>query len=357
MSQSPQGARLGTRLRAWLRSPSAQTTLLMATKSAIAAGVAWAVAGLVPGAAAEYPYYAPLGAIISMNPTIARSAKNGLQTILGLAVGAIIAVGMIALGRPTPLTVGLAVGLAVLLASARVFGEQRSWVPSAALFVLLLGYSQAEEYSFAYILQMLIGVVIGLLVNFLFPPLYLSEGQRALKAGRQAAERRLRQLADRLESDDAELDDDGEKLRQAVGAARSMVASAGESRRGNPRARRHPGAFENEQKQLRALERIARCIEEIGDIAEGAADEPRERYAHTELRGPLATVARDTADAIEAWNSGSLTAEQLDGAEAVLSELVETIDAAEERGAPVRVAMTASTMLQRIRLVLRGFVD
>jgi hypothetical protein len=249
------------------------------------------------------------------------------------------------------------VGLAVLLASARVFGEQRSWVASAALFVLLLGYSQAEEYSFGYILQMLIGVVVGLIVNFLFPPLYFSEGQRALTAGRQAAERRLRQLADRLEDDDAEADDDGETLRQAVGAARAMVESADESRRGNPRARRHPGAFENEQRQLRALERITRCIEEIGDIAEGAADEPRERYAHSELRVPLAAVARDTADAIDAWNNGDLTSERLDDADARLAELVETVDAAEERGAPVRVAMTASTMLQRIQLVLSGFVE
>lgn len=348
---------LGTRITTWLRSSSTQSHLLMAAKSAIAAGVAWAVAGLVPGPAAEYPYYAPLGAIIAMTPTIARSVKSGLQTILGLALGAVIAVGVIALGRPTPLTVGLAVGVAVLLASARLFGEQRSWVASAALFVLLIGYSQAEEYSFGYIVQMLIGVVIGLIVNYLFPPLYLSEGQRALNTGRQAAERRLRKLADRLESDDAETDDDGEKLRQAVGAARSMVESAGESRRGNPRARRHPGAFENEQRQLRALERITRCIEEIGDIAEGAADEPRERYEHSDLRVPLAAVARDTADAIDAWNNGTLTSERLDDAGTQLADLVETIEAADERGAPVRVAMTASTMLQRIQLVLSGFID
>ncbi|WP_167137641.1 FUSC family protein [Diaminobutyricimonas sp. TR449] len=349
--------RVGARLRTWMRSSSTQSHLLMAAKSAIAAGAAWAVALLVPGVAAEYPYYAPLGAIIAMSPTVARSAKSGLQTILGLALGAVIAVGVVALGRPTPITVGLAVGLAVLLASARIFGEQRGWVASAALFVLLIGYSQAEEYSFGYIVQMLIGVVIGLLVNFLFPPLYFSEGQRALTAGRQAAERRLRQLADLLESDDAETDDDGESLRQAVAAARSMVESADESRRGNPRARRHPGAMENEQKQLRALERITRCIEEIGDIAEGAADEPRERYAHSELRMPLAAVGRVTADAIAAWNDGELTPERLDDAEAQLAQLVETVDAAEERGAPLRVAMTASTMLQRIQLVLSGFVD
>jgi uncharacterized membrane protein YccC len=339
------------RVVAWFRRSSTQTRLLLALKSAVAAGLAWAVANLVPGAAGEYPYYAPLGAIVAMNPTIAQSARQGAQTVLGLGLGAVIAVAFIALGRPTPLTVALTVGVAVLLSSARLFGAQRSWVATAALFVLLLGYSQADEYSFGYILQMLIGVAIGLSVNLLFPPLYYAEARRVLDDARAAVIHRLRSIAEQLDGDSEPAED--ERLRAAMRDARAAVGQAGESKRGNPRARRHRGALEDERHQLQALEGVSRCVEEIGDIVDTLGG--HELYA--DVRTPLTDAVRDAAEMIEAWNSERLTAEELDSVGRNLDALDAIIDAAEDRGVTVRMGLTASTMLRRIRWLLVDVSD
>ncbi|MCS3843801.1 hypothetical protein [Microbacterium sp. AK031] len=46
-------------------------------------GIAWALAPHMPGVTDEYPYYAPLGALLSMYPTLMESAKSGVQTLLG----------------------------------------------------------------------------------------------------------------------------------------------------------------------------------------------------------------------------------------------------------------------------------
>ena len=54
--------------------------LILAAKTALAVGIAWAVAPYVPGVANEYPYYAPLGALAAAAPAAAaddRAARCG----------------------------------------------------------------------------------------------------------------------------------------------------------------------------------------------------------------------------------------------------------------------------------------
>ncbi|MEH3089950.1 MAG: hypothetical protein PGN24_10270 [Microbacterium arborescens] len=68
----------------------AVSRLLLAGKAALAAAIAWYLAPLVPFAHDEYSYYAPLGVLVSMYPTIADSARAGLQAVAGLAIGIVI---------------------------------------------------------------------------------------------------------------------------------------------------------------------------------------------------------------------------------------------------------------------------
>jgi len=49
--------------------------LQLAAKAALAAGLAFAIAPLMPGSAAEYPYYAPLGALVSKYHNVAGSFR------------------------------------------------------------------------------------------------------------------------------------------------------------------------------------------------------------------------------------------------------------------------------------------
>ena len=56
----------------------------------------------MPGSAADYPYYAPLGALVAMYENVAGSMRQGLQTLVGLAIGIGLAFMLFSLGDPTP---------------------------------------------------------------------------------------------------------------------------------------------------------------------------------------------------------------------------------------------------------------
>ncbi len=139
--------------RAWHAAVSPDR-LLLAAKTALAVGIAWAVAPYVPGVANEYPYYAPLGALVSMYPTLMGSARTGLQTLLGLAAGIVLATAVILTTGPSWWSIPVIVGIGVILSGSGWFGAGREYVPMAALFVLIIGGQDADTYSLGYLVQM-----------------------------------------------------------------------------------------------------------------------------------------------------------------------------------------------------------
>lgn len=94
----------------------AASRLVLALKTAIAAAVAWYLAPLVPFADAEYSYYAPLGVLVAMYPTVVDSAKSGILALVGLACGIALGLGglaIVALGAPAIVGVAFVVGAGV----------------------------------------------------------------------------------------------------------------------------------------------------------------------------------------------------------------------------------------------------
>lgn len=79
---------------------------------------------------AHYSYYAPLGAVISMYPTLISSVRTGLQALLGLAVGAGLAFCVLALGGPPVVGVALVVVVGVLMSGLRFLGRAAAGCPS-----------------------------------------------------------------------------------------------------------------------------------------------------------------------------------------------------------------------------------
>ncbi|WP_244632292.1 aromatic acid exporter family protein [Microbacterium sp. Se63.02b] len=144
--------------------------LLLVAKTMLAVGLAWAIAPHMPGVTDDYPYYAPLGALVSMYPTLMGSAKSSLQTLLGLAAGIGLATLIVLTVGPTWWSIPLVVGLGVLVSGTGWFGVGREYVPMAALFVLIIGGQNADDYSLGYLTQMAVGVVVGLVVNLLIAP-------------------------------------------------------------------------------------------------------------------------------------------------------------------------------------------
>ena len=232
-------AGLGTRVWRWSRTSGTQPRLLHAGKAAAAAVIAWFVARHIPGVAAEYPYYAPLGAVVAMQTTVFAGIRSGVQTLVGIALGILIAAFTMWVGDPGFLAIALAVGVGVLVGGFRVLGEGSSWVSTAALFVLLVGGANAEGYSLGYLVQMAVGVVVGLLVNFLvFPPLHFWDAEHRIDAVNGVLADHLDGLAAVLEEgkrDEKAGDDQQDRLDRAIADARLRVAIAHESRRLNPR--------------------------------------------------------------------------------------------------------------------------
>ncbi len=342
---------LPKRLGAYLR----HGRVLLALKAAIAAGIAWWVALLVPGVASNYPYYAPLGALVCMYPTVAGSARTGLQTLIGLGAGILLAFPVILLGNPTSLAVGLVVGLGVLLAGLPRLGAGRDWIPMAALFVLLLGGDHADSYSLGYSVQMLVGVAVGLAVNALvFPPLHLNGVIQSLEELRSALALQLRDMGAALEERWPPEHEEWASRQDRLGClgrdARGAVQLADTSRRGNLRRYRNGRDLEADYHALRSLERITFYVEDLTEVLSGAIWRSETAAPLPAGLGvPLAEASRLTSEAIGAWDPETSTQAAAEDAVEALMREVHT-SAVTER---IDAAATFGMGLRRILLTIR----
>ncbi|MFJ4219819.1 aromatic acid exporter family protein [Curtobacterium luteum] len=340
----------GRRIWRWSRDSGTQPRLLLAAKAAAAAAIAWFVARHVPRVAGEYPYYAPLGAVVAMRTTVFAGIRAGVQTLVGIVLGVLIAGVTMFVGDPGIIAVALAVGLGVLVSGFRVLGEGYSWVPMVALFVLLLGGQNAEGYSFGYVTQMAVGILIGLVVNFVvFPPLHFWDAERRIDQVNGVLAQQLDDLADVLvagEPDTAAWDRQQARLDKAIADVRDRVATAQESRRMNPRGalRGSRARLQSDGARFRAVERAAwyttdltELVARSGPVADNVG-RPDPAFAE-----PFAAALRQVACVVR----GDCPAEEGDEA---LATLEEALDAS--RSNPSQVTVTASAIV-----ALRGVIE
>lgn len=301
--------------------------LLLAGKAAFAAALAWYLAPLVPLANDDYSYYAPLGVLVSMYPTIADSARAGLQAVGGLALG--IAIGLAGLwivSGPSPQIVGVAfvVGVGVAIGGIRALGAGRDWIAMAALFVLLLGAGDVEGFSVSYLVTMAFGVLVGVIVNLVVvPPLYLRKASDRLSQLRDAVAERLDHLAHDVAAGSPPGDTGEEELFGILTAVSSEVLEASRSRKAHPLARRRRGIEDENSRRMRALENTVRYTLELSEaLEELPADEDA-----GELRGLLAEAIRATGRAVARPLGDPAAADTLVEAERALARVVEAVPA------------------------------
>jgi uncharacterized membrane protein YgaE (UPF0421/DUF939 family) len=245
--------------------------LQLATKAALAAGLAFYIAPFMPGSAADYPYYAPLGALVAMYENVSGSMRQGFQTLVGLAIGIGLAFMLFSLGSPSPLTVAIVMGLGVVLAGLPRIGSGSDWIPTAALLVLLVGGHNPDKFSFGYLVQMGVGVGVGIVVNLLvFPPLHFKAAALSLSELRLALAQQLWDMGKALkESWPPEHEDwarRSESLSDRARSVRAAVQKADASRRANPRRRLHPRDVDEDYRNLRDLERMTFHIQDVTQV-------------------------------------------------------------------------------------------
>ena len=337
------------------------TRLQLAVKATLAVGIAWTLAPHVPGVASQYPYYAPLGALISMYPTVSGSFRTGLQTLAGLVTGMLLALAALLVGTPNVLTISLIVGIGVLLAGLPFFeASGRDYVPVAALFVLVLGGDDPDGYSFGYGVQMLVGVAVGLIVNAaVFPPLHLNGAVNGLVSLRQSLARQLRDMGTALEEtwppEHEEWSQRESELDKLTGEVRESVELADASRRGNIRSRKYRRDFSADYRALRAMERATAHVKDMTDVLTDAIwRNPQNVAVPLALIDPLADAVNACADAVEKWDPES--GEHDDARRAVL-ELVRLVNTSGSTDNPVDATAALAMDLRRILRTITAAAD
>jgi uncharacterized membrane protein YgaE (UPF0421/DUF939 family) len=252
-----------------LQQPWVQRTV----RAALAAGLSWQVALLLPPALAEYAYYAPLGAVIAVSPTVADSASAAWRSVLAILTGFALAVVLYELTRAVPnaLTIALIVALAVVVEQAKLWREQASWVSFAAVLMLTVGTTDPADYAVRYAGLTFLGAAIGVLVTtVLFPPLQLTSAVQRIATARALLAGHLETIAAALRSGGVPEPDEwsarGAELDGALERMRAAELVVERARRANPRARRWQGSAASIREQSRALDRVAVLIDDLTSL-------------------------------------------------------------------------------------------
>jgi uncharacterized membrane protein YgaE (UPF0421/DUF939 family) len=337
--------------------------LQLALKAGLAAGIAFAVAPYMPGSAADYPYYAPLGALVAMYENVAGSIRQGLQTLVGLAIGVGLAFMLFSLGSPTPLTVAVVMGLGVILAGLPRIGSGRDWIPTAALLVLLVGGHNPDTFSFGYLFQMGVGVTVGIIVNLLvFPPLHFRAAALSIAELRQALAQQLWDMGKALKESWPPEHQNWSRRSEALAAhARSVrlaVEKADASRQANPRRRLHPRDIELDYRNLRDLERLTFHVQDVTQVLSDviwAQDTPfvvPDAYA-----APLADAMASVGDVLRALEEEQpeRQAELARSADAAINELTARIATEQHsKDAPSAVESILLSLHRMLRVATPG---
>lgn len=256
----------------------------LATRAAIAAAGAWWLAQLIPGPLSDYPYYAPLGAVIATTaPTLAGSVRESAQTVASIGLGAAIALTGAAVFGPQLVTLAVVVAAGVLLAGWRRLGAASSWVPTSALFVLIIGNTNTTAYVLGYAGLTLLGALVGVAVTSAFPPLPLTPAQATLAALRETLAGQLDDLADALRPEipptPEEWRDRMRSIDPLLADMRTAVQRTAEARRGNRLAARYRDAADRQYRQARALESLALLVEALSVVLAETEAAGNERLA------------------------------------------------------------------------------
>lgn len=306
LKASRTGVFTGRALRLWTLHPRWS----MALKASVAAAIAWYVGVLAPAPLSEYPYYAPLGAVIATSTTVARSVRETGQTVAAILLGVLVARLADAFLPPAAPSIALVVGIATVAAGWRLFGEMGAYVTTTALFVLVIGSANPEAFVGAYAGLVTAGALVGLAVNLAFPPLPLTPSDNALDGLRDTLADQLDALADGLRGDRPPTSHEWDERRYAVGPvlekARAAVAYAAEASRGNWHARRYSAWSVAQARRSKMLENHATLVDHLTELlTETETRDVRDPALGPDLRPPAADALAEYAQALRALEAST----------------------------------------------------
>ncbi|MFD7666509.1 aromatic acid exporter family protein [Streptomyces sp. NPDC059788] len=227
-------------VRSAVREPGPERdTVVQSLKAAGAAVMAWALTGWWLNA--PLALMAPWTAVALVDATVYRSLRSGLQQLVVIVLGAVLASAVMAATGGSKLgSMLIVLPVMTLVGTHRRLGAQGIYGATTALFVITYGAYSLIEVEHRLV-ETMIGAVIGIAVNaFVLPPVHLRNVHEQLsRLPRESAEL-LRTMAEGLRgeewsaTDAAGWHDRARRLGQVLRALASAREWNTESSRFNP---------------------------------------------------------------------------------------------------------------------------
>jgi hypothetical protein len=257
---------------------------------------------------------APLTALLVVQLTPVSILVSGLDRVVSVVAGVGLAVLLSSAVGLNWWSLGLLIGLSLVVGQVLRIGENLLEVPISAMLVLGVGAASARAAAGERIAETLVGAAVGVLSSLFVPPPVVVPGAAGAIGG--LADRMadlLDDAADELASDRTDGPGLAERAGDWLGRARSLtydmplvgraLIDAEESRRVNVRALGTPDAGPGLRQGLEALEHSSVAIRStfgtVEAVARRVADEGR--GVHPALRGALAVVLHELADAVRGF--------------------------------------------------------
>ncbi len=263
--------------------------LNVSVKAALASALAWLAVQPMWGVADDYPYYAPLGAVIAVTSTVAGSVRESLQGLAAILTGATLALVVMQTELPVVADIAVVVAIGTAISGLAPLRSKASWIPVTGLFVLIIGRGDAVDYVIAYLGLTSLGAAIGIVLNVAFPPLALKPMSNSVTRLRGVLADQLDELADGMSRDTPLTAEEWEQrkheIRPTLEEMQQIVGHTTDGRRANWRARRWSDHAEQRYQQARALQQVAFLIEDITALVVDQERAEREAVAlGSELR-------------------------------------------------------------------------
>ncbi|HTV12407.1 MAG TPA: FUSC family protein [Acidimicrobiales bacterium] len=320
------------------------TPVLYAAKTGFAAGVSWFIAADLLGN--QFPVFAPLAALLTVQVTIWESVSRGLQRVLGVVVGVLVALGFARLAGIHAWSIALLIFISLLAGRALRLGVQGSvQVPVSALLVLVLG-ATTGSYGLDRVVDTAIGAACGIGVNLvLFPPTNLERAQVAVAEFARSLAKLLRGMSGTVAEAVPGMRDENlataRRLSEEVTTADDMVAHAEEGTRWHPSGRHQRSVIFGLVGAMATLHLVER---QVRGIARSIAEAPKGERFPREVSAALAELLHEVADELETW-AWATPSTSSDAAAGALGELI---------SGPSPMRNTASEMYERLLSALHG---
>jgi hypothetical protein len=255
------------------------------------------------------PLVAALTALLVVQATLASTLTNGIQRVLSVVAGVALAVLFVSAVGLTWWSLAALVGASIVVGQLLRLGPHLVEVPISAMLILGVGFAAgAESVGAGRVGETVVGAVVGVLVNVLFPPKVRS--RYAGEAVQRLADEIAALLAGAAQQIPGDLSaentrrwlEDARRLNRHVPRVDRALSHAEESRRLNVRALGTPRSSRSLRGGLEALElcsvAVRSLFRSIDDWVRSGMPEQDQRYAPlarqawSELLGELATAVR-----------------------------------------------------------------